>query len=89
MALFGRRRRRDPKLVAQIVAIAEAMLAEQGVQRPVSLNEPLGAEGLGLDSVARLDLLGKIEKQCGVKVPEKYWGTKPLDSLRHLLDVIR
>ena len=64
-------------------------LAERGVDRSVSADEPLGAEGLGLDSVGRLDLLSRIEKECGVRVPERYWGSKPLRSLAHLADVAK
>jgi len=89
MGLLGWRRRRDPDLIAGVTAIAEAMLADRGVPRPVGLDEPLGAEGLGLDSVARLDLLASVEKRCGVRIPERYWGSQSLQNLQHLIDVAR
>ena len=82
-------RRPAPELVASVTAIAEAMLADRGVTRSISLDEPLGAEGLGFDSVARLDLLARIEKQCGVTIPEKYWGSKSPRNLRHLIEVAK
>ena len=86
MALWGQKKRQREE---RILAVARAFLAERGVDRTVSADEPLGADGLGLDSVGRLDLLSRIEKECGVRVPEPYWGSRPLRSLAHLADVAK
>ena len=40
-------------------------------------------------ALARLDLLASIEKQCGVRIPEAFWGSRSLRSLNHLLDVAK
>ena len=63
--------------------------AGRGLQSEISLDAPLGPDGLGFDSVARLDLLASVEKQCGVRIPEPFWGSRPLLSLNHLLDIAR
>ena len=86
MARSGQKKRQREAAVREV---ARAFLAERGVEREISLDEPLGSEGLGLDSVGRLDLLSRIEAECGVRVPERYWGSKPLRSLSHLVDVVR
>jgi len=72
-----------------VLAVAQAFLAERGIEHEVTLDAPLGPKGLGLDSVGRLDLLSRIEEQCEVQIPERYWGSKPLRSLNHLIDVAR
>ncbi len=88
MAFFSKKRSRST-LAGEVCAIAREMLEARGIERVVSLDDPLGAEGLGLDSVGQLDLLGEIEKRCKVRIPEAYWGSQPLRNLNHLLDVAR
>ena len=34
-------------------------------------------------------VLAKIEKACQLRIPEEYWGSKPLRDLNHLLDVAK
>ena len=85
----GRKKQRREALAAQVLAIAQEMLAGRGLQSEISLDAPLGPDGLGFDSVARLDLLASVEKQCGVRIPEPFWGSRPLLSLNHLLDIAR
>ena len=89
MPLFSKTKRSRNTLGAEVRAIAEEVLAARGVERVVSLDEPLGPEGLGLDSVGRLDLLAEVEKRCQVRIPEAYWGSRPLRNLNHLLDVAK
>lgn len=89
MPIFGRKKQRREARAAQVIAIAQEMLSQRGLEAAVSLDAPLGTEGLGFDSVARLDLLAAVEKQCGVRIPEAFWGTRPLQSLNHLLDVAK
>ncbi|MDP6932400.1 MAG: phosphopantetheine-binding protein [Myxococcota bacterium] len=88
MALFSKKRSRST-LATQVCAITQELLASRGVVREVSLDDPLGAEGLGLDSVGQLDLLATVEKKCQVRIPEAYWGSRPLRDLNHLLDVAK
>ena len=65
----------------------EEMLAERGVSRTGSGDESF--ESLGLDSVARLELLSVVEQRCQVTIPERYWGTQPLRDVNHLIDVVK
>ena len=89
MPIFGRKKQRREALAAQVIAIVQEMLTGRGLEPTVSLDVPLGAEGLGFDSVARLDLLAAIEKHCGVRIPEPFWGSRPIRDLNHLLDVAK
>ena len=88
MGLFTKKRSRST-LAAEVSAVAQEVLTDRGLQRAVSLDVPLGANGLGLDSVGQLDLIAKIEKACQLRIPEEYWGSKPLRDLNHLLDVAK
>lgn len=76
------------ELTEKVVAIVRRLMAEQNLPGEPALDRPLGETGLGLDSMARLDLLAAVEKECGVTVPEAYWGTKRFKDLNHLVKVI-
>ena len=88
VSLFRRKPDREA-LSAQVRELAAALLERRGLVREISFDDPLGAEGLGLDSVSQLELLADVEKHCGVIIPEPYWGSRPLRSLKHLVDVAR
>lgn len=89
MPFFSKKRRRRPELATQVVEIVSRLRAEHGLTDPVDLDAPLGPEGLGFDSMGRMDLLAAVENECGVRVPHAFWGSRPLRSLNHLLDVCR
>ena len=83
---FGSKRSKaDEDVTAQVVAVTERMMHRRGLRQPVHLDTPLAEEGLGFDSMARLELLHAIEEELGVKIPDTYWGTKPVKNLRHLI----
>ncbi len=86
--MFGRRKKRREELEPQLMEIVRLHLQRRGIERSVGLDEALSEEGLGFDSVARLELLTAVEERCGVRIPEAYWGTRPVESLRHLLDIL-
>lgn len=89
MPLFSKTTRPRGALAAEVCAVAQDVLAAHGIDRTVALDAPLGPDGLGLDSVGRLDLLAKVEKRCQLRIPEAYWGSRPLRDLNHLLDVAK
>ena len=87
--MLGRRRKKREALAERIIAVTGTVMAERGIERPVALDVSLAEDGLGLDSLARLELLHAVEEQLGVRVPDVYWGTKPLRDLNHLVRIIR
>ena len=88
--MFGwmKRKRTREEVVPLLVTVVQDQMQRRGLAGEVRLDVPLSEEGLGFDSVARLELLTAIEEGCGLEVPEKYFGTQPLRSLDHLLDVL-
>jgi acyl carrier protein len=77
---------REGNLEQVVVGIAKRLMAEQGLSGEPTLASVLGEEGLGFDSMGRLDLLAAIEKEAGVTIPEKYWSGR---KLRTLGDVVK
>lgn len=71
----------------QVRSIAERIMREQSLPGEVRLDVPLDEEGLGFDSMARLDLFAAIEKECKVSIPEKYWGGRKVKDLNDLMRV--
>ena len=71
----------------QVRSIAERIMREQSISGEVRLDVPLDEEGLGLDSMARLDLFAAVEKECAVSIPEKYWGGRKVKDLNDLMRV--
>jgi acyl carrier protein len=53
----------------------------------VPIDEPIGIRGLGLDSIAVIDLLDACEREFGVKLPDAVLSGPPL-TLARLLDAI-
>lgn len=76
-------------LRSKALAIAGRLMREQGIVGEPRSDVPLGEDGLGFDSMARLDLLAAIESECAVSIPEKYWGTAPLRGIDELVRVAR
>ncbi len=71
----------------KVVAIAERLMSEHRLTGEAGLDAPIGEEGLGFDSMGRLELYAAVERECGVKIPEKYWGGKRVRDLRELIRV--
>ena len=70
----------------KVLDVTAQMMRDRRLTAKVALDAPLGEEGLGFDSIGRLDLMGAIETECGLQIPEKYWGGR---SLRNLSELIR
>lgn len=89
MSIWPFKRRRRPGLAAEILAVATRFRTDMGLTGPVDLDMPLGPEGLGFDSMGQMDFLSAVERECGVRIPQAYWGSRPLRNLNHLVDVCR
>lgn len=55
----------------------------------VPFDEPIGLGGLGLDSIAVIDLLEACEREFGVKLPDTVLSGPPLTLARLLDEVAR
>lgn len=72
----------------RVLAIAERIMRERGIDRTPDLESPLTEDGLGLDSMARLDLLQEVEEVTGVNIPERYWDGHGLKNLRDAARIV-
>ena len=70
-----------------VLTVAKQLMAERGLTGEPQLTSPLGEDGLGFDSLGRLDLMGAIERQGGVTIPEKYWSGRRLETLADIVKV--
>jgi len=87
--MFGRgRARRRAQLTPQVVAIVRGMLEQKGMAVDFELSDPLSTAGIGLDSMDILELLRAVESECGVKIPDRHWGTTPPGTIDDILDII-
>jgi acyl carrier protein/GNAT superfamily N-acetyltransferase len=59
-----------------------------GTERAIPLDAPLGELGLGLDSLALMNLLTRIETSFGVELPDDVWTARGPLSLADLAELI-
>jgi GNAT superfamily N-acetyltransferase/acyl carrier protein len=71
----------EPALADRIVAVLRQS-ALHGSSRPVSLDQPLGPDGVGLDSLGLLEFTAALEETFGVRLPDEVWTTGHRLTLR-------
>lgn len=55
----------------------------------ISNNQPLGVNGVGLDSLEFLKLLTCIEKEFSIQIEDDYWSQEVLNSISKIANYIR
>ena len=60
-----------------------------GSEREIPLDQPLGESGLGLDSLALVNLLTAIEASFGVELSDEIWTARGPLSVEDLADIVR
>jgi acyl carrier protein/GNAT superfamily N-acetyltransferase len=60
-----------------------------GSERPIPFDEPLGELGLGLDSLALVNLLTAVEAEFGVELSDDIWTERGPLSIDDLADLVR
>lgn len=78
----------DDILRDRILTIAARVMREQGIESEPRLDIALGEDGLGLDSMRRLELLRAVEQEFGVTLPEAYWGPTAFRDLDDVAKVV-
>lgn len=86
--MFGRKNIDSEAIAGKIRDIAARLMKERGLAGEPDLNAPLAEDGLGFDSMSRLDLLSAVEKETGVSIPEQYWGTRPFKDLAGIVKLV-
>lgn len=76
------------RLRDSVSSVARRIMSEQGIADELRLDVSLGEDGLGLDSMGRLELLRAVEQELHVTIPEAYWGSKRFKNLDDLIRVI-
>jgi acyl carrier protein len=74
-------------LAERILDIARRITRQRGIQREPRADMALGEEGLGLDSMGQLELFAAVESECGLTIPERYWGGRRVKNLRDLIRI--
>jgi len=75
------------ELKRSVLDVTARLMREHRIDAAPRLDVPLGEDGLGFDSIGCLDLMGSIETECGLLIPEKYWNGRRLRSLDELMRV--
>lgn len=71
-----------------VLEVAGRVMRERGIHIVPDLDLPINEEGLGLDSMGRLELLQALEDASATGIPEKYWGGRKLQTLRDMSRLI-
>ena len=73
------------KLLAIVSELVTELHPEAAAHREITLDSVIDRD-LGLDSLARIELLARVEKRFGVRLPEKTFSSveTPRDVLRAL-----
>ncbi len=67
------------------------ILENKVLQYPVpslAEDEPLGEEGLGLDSLSFLKMLSEIEAGFGVSIDDEHWDYKMLNTVKKMVEYL-
>lgn len=74
----------------KLINITRSVLKARGVEvNQIDMQLPLSEEGIGLDSIGRLTLLGEIEKVFYTEFPEEYWGRSTFRNLQEIVDFLK
>lgn len=55
----------------------------------ISENQPLGTNGVGLDSLEFLKLLTCIEKEFSIQIEDDYWSQELLNDISKIANYVR
>ena len=78
-----------PDAVEDRILAILARVAPRAADRAVLLKSPLGNGGLGLDSLAVVELVTSTEAAFEVEFPDEFWiGSGPV-KLRQMVDYVR
>ena len=69
--------------------IIEVLNLTEMTPESIDENEPLLVEGLGLDSIDALELIGLLERNYGLKLATAEEGKTVLKSVRSMAEFIR
>jgi len=59
-----------------------------GSEREIGLEEPLGEQGLGLDSLALVEFVSALENRFQIELPDDVWTERDKLSIRYCSDLI-
>ena len=59
-----------------------------GSAREIGMENPLGEQGLGLDSLALVEFVTALEKRFGVEIPDSIWTDRGELSPENFVDLI-
>jgi acyl carrier protein/GNAT superfamily N-acetyltransferase len=62
--------------------------AMSGSEREISKSDPLGEQGLGLDSLALIEFVTSLEKHFAIEIPYEIWTEGSKLTLQHFIDLI-
>jgi acyl carrier protein/GNAT superfamily N-acetyltransferase len=60
----------------------------RGSDRQIGLDDALGEQGLGLDSLALVEFVTALENRFQVELPDEFWTERERLSIRHCADLI-
>ena len=73
----------EPALAERIIDVLRQS-ALHGSRRPISLDQPLGADGIGLNSLGLLEFTLALEESFGVRLPDEVWSGGKRLTLRSI-----
>ena len=86
--MFGARRRKREQAMALVLQVTQDFVAARGMERTVTLDSQLSKAQLGLDSIARLELIAEVERQGNLTIPERFWESTNALTVGQLVDIV-
>ena len=86
--MFGARRREREQATALVLQVTQDFVKARGLERTVSLESQLSKAELGLDSIARLELIAEVERQGSLTIPERFWESTNTLTVGQLVDIV-
>ena len=86
--MFGARRRKREQATSLVLQVTRDFVQARGSERVVTVDSQLSKTELGLDSIARMELIAEVERQGSLTIPERYWETTNTLTVGQLIDIV-
>ena len=71
-----------------VLKLTGDFLAKRGIEREINLESRLSQVDIGLDSIGSMELFAEIERECGIRIPERHWGNPKL-TIKQLIGIVQ
>ena len=86
--MFGARKRNREQATALVLQVTRDFLQARGIERAITVESSLSKAELGLDSIARMELIAEVERHGSLTIPERFWESTNTLTVGQLVGIV-